>query len=147
MSVITISSLYQVAAATEVINFLIGACMPIDGKWVNELGSTMEFKLAADGSISGTYQSSKAGDDANAEPLKGLKRAGKSGTYIGWTVCYSSTKEPDKDPAVCSWSGHYFEASGVEKIETTWILTVASDEIGKWDNTLLGKNTFTRSHA
>ena len=102
--------------------------MGVAGKWINELGSTMELEVAKDGTIKGTYLSSKAGHDKKTEPLRGLCRSGSQTTYVGWVVCYSNTNDPTKDPSVCRFSGHYFESKGKEIIETTWINTHVSEQ-------------------
>ena len=121
--------------------------MGIAGIWKNELDSKMTPVDDGEGRLSGTYLSSKAGNDKQTEPLTGLYRATTygNGCYIGWIVCYSSTEEPDTDPAVCAWSGRYSIQNGQEVIETTCLLTVPSEEIANWDNTLVGKDRLTKT--
>jgi Avidin family len=118
--------------------------MSLDGQWINELGSTMELKRSADDTLTGTYLSSNAGYDKDPEPLSGRARDGATSIYVGWTVCYHNTEKPDNDAAVCGWSGVYSASEQGEVIETTWLLTTPTDATGKWDSTLIGKNTFRR---
>jgi hypothetical protein len=124
--------------------------MPLDGTWYNELQSTMQLAVAADGSVSGTYQTAVSGSNCaqGTFPVSGRARPG-GGTKVNVGFAVSWENAQSTCDAVTAWSGEYRTVSvnGVqtEMIKTTWLLTIETDQPDDWKSTLIGQDVFTRT--
>ncbi len=110
----------------------------IQRKWNNALNSEMIITEAKDGIIKGLYNT-KVGDSTKAENLTGYYKYVEEtqSILLGFVVIWKNVRS-DTLPSVTSWSGECFNNT----ITTTWILTRSKETDNKWENTLIGKDTF-----
>ncbi len=122
--------------------------MNLEGKWINEFGSTIELTVESDGFVSGSYKS----------------HTGASGTYrvvgvtdtqpdtISQTVAFSISwrpidkQLPDKSFHWCSgFVGQLQMIDGQEVLTTTYLLTQNTDPGINWMATSVDKAIFKRT--
>uniref|UniRef100_UPI0006E45D12 avidin/streptavidin family protein n=1 Tax=Hymenobacter sp. AT01-02 TaxID=1571877 RepID=UPI0006E45D12 len=115
--------------------------MDINGKWYNELGSEVEFRLEGN-QVTGQYHTA-VGDATGVYPLVGQLNASlESGQAIGFVVVWQN-EHKDSNSVTC-WSGQAQTVDGVDLISTTWLLTSETDVSEFWESTLVGKDVFKR---
>lgn len=109
----------------------------LNGKWKNELGSEMLLTVAANGQVTGRYQT-MVGSPGDTEEFDLIGFA--SGDLLSFTVNFG------KYYSLTSWVGQHTEESGVEIIKTLWLLAKnVEDEPGQlWGAVLTGYNNFNR---
>jgi hypothetical protein len=111
-----------------------------NGVWVNELGSKMDLSVAAEGKVTGIYQTA-VGAPGKWEEFELVGFA--SGDLISFTVNFG------KYGSLTSWCGqHTGDPQGGALIKTMWILAenVPDPQEPKnlWGAVLTGSNNFTR---
>ena len=117
---------------TSVVNF--------NGRWINELGSTMVLSIASNGAVSGKYKTAVGSPTANEEfEIVGFV----SGDLITFSANFG------RYGSLTSWAGQLTEdANGSAVLKTLWLLTENvpdSQEPAKlWGSILAGANNFTR---
>lgn len=116
---------------------------PIDGKWTNELGSTMVVQAYSNGTLQGMYQS-KVGTspEDGAFPLQGTHTFASNGTTFGFTVSWTN----EQFLTTTAWSGQYFfDKDNNALLVTTWTLVNATNPKDAWESTNIGMDTFKRT--
>jgi hypothetical protein len=113
-----------------------GAANTISGGWRNQLGTRLELRAAADGTLTGSI-SSEVGGVVGVQPVVGYVRAssghrGAIGLVVSWAPTHSVT----------TWCGHYDLDSG--EIATNWLLTTADFDENEWQSTRVGRDVFHR---
>jgi hypothetical protein len=96
----------------------------LDGTWINQNGSTVEFLTDAAGRLSGTYRSRKGrAAVGRAYPLSGQV----CGEVAAFQVCW---RDDEADlGAVTSFTGRFGrDADGTEILHTIWVLA------RQWEN-------------
>lgn len=111
-----------------------------NGRWTNELGSTMQLTVLNVGSVTGKYKTAVGSPTANEEfELVGFA----SGDLLTFTVNFG------RYGSLTSWAGQLTEdANGSAIIKTMWLLTEnvpdAQEPTKMWGSILAGANNFTR---
>lgn len=116
--------------------------MSLEGKWYNELGSTLEIKADDDGRLSGTYETavSSAGCAHGVFDLLGTTDVDAGGDTFGFSVTWKNKQSSCN--STTAWSGHYLQ--GQEILKAFWLLSVKTDPGDEWGSTLVGEDVFTR---
>jgi avidin family protein len=118
--------------------------MGLDGRWYNELGSSMVLHLGSDGrSLTGTYHSAVGQAVEQYDFVGRLDSDPRASTGLGWTVSWENEKL--NAHSVTTWSGQYRVVDGDEFIATTWLLTREGTADDEWESTLVGKDLFSRN--
>ncbi len=110
-----------------------------DGTWFNEHGSKMTVEIAADGQVTGTFESA-VGLAAPGErfPVTGYA----TGDLVAFTVNFG------RYLSLTTWVGYRaFEDDGEEVLRTTWQMAVsppAQKIAERWKGTWTGSNLFRR---
>lgn len=122
----------------------------IDGKWVSNLGSTMDIRVV-DGTITGTYTTT-IGSTQGTYELLGRTDVGECdhpdgtlgsiGFVVGWM--HADGNENDNDHGVTTWTGQIQRIKGEIRIEAMWVYVQETEPSENWDSTLVGWNVFTR---
>lgn len=117
--------------------------MNINGKWYNELGSVMNLTIAADGTVSGSYQTA-VGDASGIYPLAGRTEVDVTNNdqNIGFVVSWWNSS--GNSHSVTAWSGQVQEVDGQQVMRTTWLLTSETQPENDWQSTLVNVDVFTR---
>lgn len=119
---------------------------PIDGKWISDLGSTMEIRVER-GQIVGTY-TTHIGSTQGTYALVGRTDVGDDGHpegtlgSIGWAVGWKNAQ--GNDHGVTTWTGQVQEAGGEVRMVTTWVYVQETTPDTNWNSTQIGFNLFTR---
>jgi Avidin family len=123
---------------------------PIDGKWISDLGSTMDIRVEGD-QVVGTY-TTHIGSTQGTYPLVGRTDVGddeghSKGTLgsIGWVVGWKNAQ--GNDHGVTTWTGQVQVSGGEVQMVTTWIYVQETAPDANWNSTLIGFNLFTRLTA
>jgi hypothetical protein len=120
--------------------FSVVSKTPIDlkGRWVNELGSTMEVQSISGNSFSGIYRSKVSDTKA---PVDGVLSGTIAKDTIGFVVNWEPTFE-----SVTSWSGKVLATqTGTPYIYTLWQLSRGVPNAADWwQSFLAGSDTFFR---
>jgi len=95
-------------------------------KYINQSGSTMEFKVSDSGTVEGYYKTALGCDVGIKRPLSGFK----NGTAITFTVSF------EECGSITSWVGHVQDSGD---IITIWTLARGNEG---WDAKLTGTSTF-----
>ncbi|MGW3204242.1 avidin/streptavidin family protein [Streptomyces sp. NPDC001135] len=120
------------------------AAAGITGTWYNELGSTFTVTANADGSLTGTYEST-VGNAENRYVVTGRYDTAPtdgSGTSLGWTVSWRNDYR--NAHSATTWSGQYVGGSAAH-INTQWLLTSGTTPANQWQSTLVGHDEFTKT--
>ncbi|KIY65059.1 avidin family protein [Cylindrobasidium torrendii FP15055 ss-10] len=115
----------------------------INGTWHNELGSTVDFDVDQNGTISGQYNSA-VGNAESVYVLTGRYETDpvdNQGLTLGWTVNWHN--DVLDAHSVTTWSGQYF-GGDEEVIQTHWLLTRTTTLEDLWESTHVGTDVFTR---
>jgi hypothetical protein len=122
--------------------------MPLEGTWINQIGSKMELKL--DGlTLHGTYKPAVDGGDPGEFSLAGRfdpsveTTPGAKGQPLGFVVAWNNHRSGNSH-IVTTWSGQYQVLDDEEVITTFWLITKATSEGGDWLSTYLGQDIFSR---
>lgn len=112
------------------------ANVDFNGKWKNELNSTMTLTVNQDQTVSGKYTSA-VGQFANKPmTLTGIA----SGDLLSFTVNFG-------DVAITSWTAHGVFDQGTSKILTLWQMVMAvqdeTDPEVQWKTVLAGADEFS----
>ncbi|MFE6737495.1 avidin/streptavidin family protein [Streptomyces tubercidicus] len=116
----------------------------ITGTWYNELGSSLIVTKNADGSLTGTYEST-VGNAENKYVLTGrydTATTSGTGTALGWTVAWNNSYR--NAHSATTWSGQYVGGAH-ERITTQWLLTSGTTKADAWKSTLVGHDEFTKN--
>ncbi|MFH9662600.1 avidin/streptavidin family protein [Streptomyces sp. NPDC017248] len=116
----------------------------ITGTWYNQLGSTFTVTANADGSLTGTYEST-VGNAENRYVATGRYDTAPvdgSGTALGWTVSWRNSYR--NAHSATTWSGQYFGGTAA-RINTQWLLTSGTTPANQWQSTLVGHDEFTKT--
>lgn len=111
-----------------------------NGRWINELGSTMVLSVSNTGAITGKYKTAVGSPTANEEfDVVGFA----SGDLITFSANFG------RYGSLTSWAGQLTEdANGSAVIKTLWLLTEnvpdAEEPDKLWGSILAGANNFTR---
>lgn len=115
--------------------------MDINGKWYNELGSEVEFKVI-ENQLTGHYHTA-VGDATGIYSLVGqLNSSLDTGQAIGFVVVWQN-EHKDSNSVTC-WSGQAQAVDGEDLISTTWLLTSETEADDFWESTIVGKDMFRR---
>jgi len=117
----------------------------ITGKWMNQLGSTMELVATNDGIINGNYFT-KVGDAISWHRLIGQWcSTEEKGALISFTVCWTN-KKPECKHSCTAWNGILYIKDNDELpfIYATWTLASDVPFCDEWKSTLISKDTFKK---
>jgi hypothetical protein len=118
--------------------------MDIEGKWFNELGSSMMIQVHGS-TVTGKYQTAVGDADGLYELVGRVSVPADDNRTIGFVVAWQNDKR--KTDSVTAWSGEVREVNGNQILTTTWLLTGETDPKDDWKSTLVGKDLFTRIEA
>jgi hypothetical protein len=118
----------------------------IDGAWTNQNGSTVEFREAADGTLTGSYRSSKGRAAIGKHyPLSGVRNDEVVAFTVNWL---------DEDAnlgSITSFSGRLVpDSNGEPTLHTVWILVrqwqdeAKTNPTGAWNAFLTNADVFHR---
>jgi hypothetical protein len=118
----------------------------INGRWVNQNGSTLVIDDVEGGHIVGRFESKKGRAAKGIEyPVAGLQ----NGELVSFQVSFISAEE--NLHAITSFAGRWESGSdGIQRIHTTWILSrqFEDNEMQKptqvWNTFLTNGDVFTR---
>ena len=116
----------------------IGACSLLNGVWMNELGSVATLKSAANGDVTGTYNSA-VGKASGDYVVRGRIDKGCPSSTLSFVVSWTNANSTAH--SCSSWSGVLLD----DTIYTTWLLVGAvnsTDDV--WASTRVGTNVFRR---
>ncbi|MFE9122871.1 streptavidin [Streptomyces sp. NPDC007172] len=117
----------------------------LTGTWYNELGSTFVVTAAADGSLTGTYESA-VGNAENRYVVTGrydnAPATDGSGAALGWTVTWKNDFR--NAHSTTTWSGQ-FTGGNEARINTQWLLTSGTTAANAWKSTLVGHDEFSKT--
>jgi len=125
----------------------IAESTPIDGEWINELGSNVTFKLS-NGFITGRYKTVVVSNsDKNnvppETPLYGSYTVVDDGILLTFNVQWKFT---DNDGTVkystTAWIGKYFTSDKIF-FDTTWLLQSNNKKEESWAGIRTNKDRFT----
>jgi len=106
-----------------------------DGRWKNELGSTMKLKVSGQ-KITGSYKTAKSSDGGPLppHPLIGFIDKNLISFVVNWK---------DED-SITAWVGQMISK---DEIFTMWQMTKEVDDPAQdyWESILVGSDSFTRS--
>lgn len=109
------------------------------GKWRNQLGSKVNISQAANGKLSGQYESAVSGGGG---PVIGKMTGFANGDLISFVVKWPSD-------AITAWVGQVVNDAGNDVIETLWQMTVniadAAEPTGMWQSVLAGRDRFHKA--
>lgn len=111
-----------------------------NGKWINDLGSTMTLVVSSAGVVSGKYKTAVGSPTADEEfDVVGFA----SGDLITFSANFG------RYGSLTSWAGQLTEsADGSALLKTLWLLTEnvpdAEEPTKLWGSILAGANNFTR---
>lgn len=115
------------------------ASASFEGKWRNQMGSTMEIHVAGSDVI-GNYTSPTSGQGAGGQ-ITGKLKGWTAGDLISFSVLWPGG-------SITSWTGQLVSEGG-EKIRTLWHLVTdipdAKEPKRLWQSTLAGADEFTRA--
>jgi hypothetical protein len=109
------------------------------GKWINELGSTLNITSEEANIIKGIYKTA-VGEPPLTETFELI------GNVIGNAITFL-VNFGDKYNSITSWAGEYLIDQGKEKIKTLWHLvmnTPSLDPKNQWNDILAGADEFTK---
>ncbi len=111
-----------------------------DGRWKNDVGSTMELHLGPDGSVKGTYSTNVGA----AKPWERFELVGfAAGDLIAFVANFG------KYDSLTAWVGQHTVADGRERIRTLWHLAKnvpdSEEPTRLWSSILAGANDFERA--
>ena len=111
-------------------------CVDFNGRWVNELGSSMQIALNRDASITGTYTS--AVSETGARTPEMLLSGTVAGDLISFTVNWGES--------ITAWVGHGIVDNEQVRIVTLWHMVLATpDETEpgqQWKTVMAGADEF-----
>ncbi len=112
------------------------------GKWINDEGLFLTVSNAADGQLSGIYETTK-GTEMRQYVFSGSYDTSQEGRTLGWTVSWNNVLYGSSH-SNSVWAGTYVPQQDKEpaKIETTWIHISDSRPEDRWQSTLIGKTEF-----
>lgn len=84
--------------------------------WQNETGSTMSLKVAADGSVSGTYVNRASGTGCQFSPYPIVGQV--NGNFIAFVVAWDNATS--NCHSITAWSGYVSATRPVAQITTRW---------------------------
>jgi hypothetical protein len=117
-----------------------GAAPRFQGRWKNDMGSTMELHVAPDGSLKGTYQT-------NVGAAKPWERFELSGYVAGDLIAFVANF--GKYDSLTAWVGQHTVDGGRERIRTLWHLANnvpdSEEPTRLWSSILTGANDFERA--
>ena len=111
-----------------------------NGRWINDLGSTMVLSVSNTGTVTGKYKTAVGSPTANEEfDVVGFA----SGDLITFSANFG------RYGSLTSWAGQLTEdANGSAVLRTLWLLTEnvpdAEEPAKLWGSILAGANNFTR---
>ncbi len=119
--------------------------MDINGTWVNQNGSTVEFEVSADGKISGSYATRKGRAASGLKyPITGQQNGELVVFHVDWRDAQTNLH------AITSFTGRCTTSEGVAAIHTLWILArqfeddAHSKPTGVWNTFLTNSDVFHR---
>lgn len=115
------------------------ATVSFEGRWRNQMGSTMELHVAGSDVI-GEYVSKTSGKGAGG-PIKGKIKGSTSGDLLFFSVLWPGG-------SITAWTGQLVQEGG-EKIRTLWHLVTDIPDLKEpdhlWRSTLAGADEFMRA--
>ncbi len=120
--------------------------MDINGTWVNQNGSTVEFEVSADGEISGAYSSRKGRAASGLKyPITGRQNSELVAFHVDWHDADTNLH------AITSFTGRCTtDSEGLDTIHTVWVLArqfedeACSKPTGVWNSFLTNSDVFSR---
>jgi hypothetical protein len=114
----------------------------IDGKWKNELGSTMTL-TCKDGQLEGIYNTGvgQAKYDYTLSGRYTLSGPKNDVVELGWVVSWNNKLFGNSNSAT-SWSGIYYPEDGI--IRTQWMLVRYAERKDYWSTTQINHDEFER---
>ena len=134
---------YVLSYSTPSINHRTGK--HLEGKWYNELGSSMNIESAESGMLKGFYNT-KVGEAECNYVLTGCYDSLKNRRSLGWTVTWVN-KDDSKSMSTTCWCGQYQQdpVTNEPYILTTWLLTTQTTPDYDWNSTHVSQDVFSRS--
>lgn len=112
------------------------ALVDFNGRWVNELGSTMRLQIEPNASVTGSYISAVS---ETGTPTPEMRLAG---TVAGDLICFTV----NWGECITAWVGHGIIDQGAARIVTLWQMVLAvPDETApgqQWKTVMAGADVF-----
>jgi hypothetical protein len=120
--------------------------MGLEGKWHNELGSTLIIKEVTDGTLFGTYETAVSEGCATGQfAVVGRTDVESGGDTVGFAVTWLN--DQSKCNSTTTWAGQYLTVNGQESLTALWLLVTKTEPDEQWASTLVGEDVFTRETA
>ena len=119
--------------------------LDINGAWVNQNGSIVEFEVTADGKISGSYSSRKGRAASGLKyPISGQQNGELIVFHVNWQDDHANLH------AITSFTGRCTNSEGCDAIHTLWVLARQFEDdahakpTGVWNTFLTNSDVFRR---